>query len=241
MVQADALLMDLKAATTLPKWQENTVLGLGEQLPDTMAAFASAIEVGQVLRRGQWQSWVLTDRDVDVVFSVSNGELVLTGEPFYYFWRFGRAHDALVQSLETTQTRFNTNVDAYNALVPRVNMARSEAQQRPLLARLKELEKSLRTDSLALARLDETLDADVEGVTTLTTALRAKTAALARVNPAVYSAARRTLRYSAFFRYVKGSNPGNWQEFMTAMESVHPQPIVSTPTQFPKHSRARVH
>jgi hypothetical protein len=38
------------------------------------------------------------------------------------------------------------------------------------------------------------------------------------------------MRYAAFFRYVKKQNPAGWNAFLAQLNSVTPQPSITTPT-----------
>ena len=59
-------------------------------------------------------------------------------------------------------------------------------------------------------------------------------AKLAEMNPAVWNAARKTMRYSAFFRYCKKNHPAAWKQFLqqvrTDLRLAEAQPPVITPT-----------
>lgn len=72
----------------------------------------------------------------------------------------------------------------------------------------------------------------VEEVTSMTQGLKNARGALRRFNTPVYDAATQTMRYAAFFRYVKGQNPGAWRSFVHEVESVSIQPPVVTPTRW---------
>ncbi len=51
-------------------------------------------------------------------------------------------------------------------------------------------------------------------------------------NPTVYDATVQTMRYAAFFRYVKHNNKDSWEKFLRQLESVKVTPIVRTPTRW---------
>lgn len=53
---------------------------------------------------------------------------------------------------------------------------------------------------------------------------------LRNINPAVWDAGIKTMRYSAFFRYCKLNFPGNWSNFLFQIKNVKISPIVETPT-----------
>ena len=52
-------------------------------------------------------------------------------------------------------------------------------------------------------------------------------------NPVVYDASLNTMRWAAFFRYVKNTNPNNWNAFMKKAPAIrYDAPDVKTPTSF---------
>jgi len=53
---------------------------------------------------------------------------------------------------------------------------------------------------------------------------------LRQINPAVWDSAVNLMRYAAFFRFCKGSQPGMWQEFMKQIAAAEPEPRIQTPT-----------
>jgi hypothetical protein len=53
---------------------------------------------------------------------------------------------------------------------------------------------------------------------------------LEEVNPLVYNSALNTMRYSAFFRYVKKKNPASWTHFIAKIKIATITPKIKTPT-----------
>jgi len=51
-------------------------------------------------------------------------------------------------------------------------------------------------------------------------------------NPTVYDATVETMRYAAFFRYVKQNHKDSWDRFLRQLESVKITPMVKTPTRW---------
>jgi hypothetical protein len=72
----------------------------------------------------------------------------------------------------------------------------------------------------------------VTEVTNLTRRLKQERGALRRFNAPVYNAATQTMRYSAFFRYVKKQNQSGWRDFLRETASVAIQPELVTPTRW---------
>jgi hypothetical protein len=50
------------------------------------------------------------------------------------------------------------------------------------------------------------------------------------MNPAVWNATVATMRYAAFFRYVKTNFPQTWLAFYNQVKQIDPDPRITTPT-----------
>jgi hypothetical protein len=72
----------------------------------------------------------------------------------------------------------------------------------------------------------------VTGVPALTQHLKDARGPLRRFNAPVYDAATKTMRYSAFFRYIKKQNQKRWQDFVREIALVTIEPAVVTPTRW---------
>jgi hypothetical protein len=88
LLHADILLMDVGRFWELPRFNGKVVLGLGESIPGRSNWRSAALEIQSVFRRAEFRSWVMTDYQVPVRFSIDGGAFTLTGEPYYYFWRY---------------------------------------------------------------------------------------------------------------------------------------------------------
>ena len=143
LLQADMLLFDLSETWRLPKFGGVTILGSGETEPRLMNG-RSVERIQSVLANGRFQSWVMTDRGEDVVFSDEGGTLRLSGEPYYYFW---------TSDFDAYQTR-------HNELARQANAARTGAERkrivdeanrlRPVVQEVTNLTQALRTVRPAL-------------------------------------------------------------------------------------------
>jgi hypothetical protein len=87
LLQADMLLIDVGNFWDLPKFNGKIVRGLGEPMPVKPAGLSAALSIRSVFGRTQFQSWVLTDYRVPVSFNVNRDAFMLSGEPYYYFWK----------------------------------------------------------------------------------------------------------------------------------------------------------
>jgi len=82
------------------------------------------------------------------------------------------------------------------------------------------------------------LEPDVLEVKALTDKLRQHSDTIRKVNPVVFDAAQTTMRFSAFFRWIKKTNPEGWRTFVESVELIDTEPAISTPTRWPKGKKA---
>ncbi|MCC6725778.1 MAG: hypothetical protein IT258_14810 [Saprospiraceae bacterium] len=69
-------------------------------------------------------------------------------------------------------------------------------------------------------------------VSNLTNQLKQKREELRNLNPDVYNAAEKTMRYAAFFRFLKKYYPTDWNNFLRTIGDVNIEPSVKTPTKW---------
>lgn len=78
----------------------------------------------------------------------------------------------------------------------------------------------------------KTLEPKVMEVKKLTKQMKEQNEILQKINPTVYNAANQTMRFAAFFRYIKDKSSTSWNSFIEKIRSVKPEPSVKTPTQW---------
>lgn len=229
LLQADIQLMDLETFWELPKYNSNgkqeEILGLGEKEKKEKKSInkpESAIKaIRKALSNDSFQSWVLTDYNVEITFKFENGELELSGSPYYYFW--------FAENFELT------SINKRNELVREINIY---TEFIPVLKECectdKIYEYTEKRENLK-AKLDQ-MEPKVHEAKELSNRMKQVNSALYKYNPNVYGAATITMQYSAFFRYVKNTNPTNWTTFITSVCQVKIQPTIQTPTRWPKPS-----
>lgn len=76
------------------------------------------------------------------------------------------------------------------------------------------------------------IDPEVHNVTVLTEGGKRVREALRRFNPAVNDAATNTMRFAAFFRFVKKQDPAGWNTFLAQLKPITIEPAVTTPTRW---------
>jgi len=73
------------------------------------------------------------------------------------------------------------------------------------------------------------LEPPIIEVRSLIDGLKDKRDALRKVNPHLYEAINKTMRYAALFRYVKANSPLSWNAFCAQVKDRLPEPSVVTP------------
>ncbi len=217
LLQADIQFMDLDVFWELPKYQGRKILGTGETSENEQYDMRAATEIREALEDKRYQSWVLTDVDIPIEFWVTDDSLVLTGEPYYYFWY---------------SKNFNPRgVKHRNELVKQINMITD------FIYTLRECDctdaaQDYTSKRDSLIEILEQLEPSVIEVDGLTQLMKQKTSALQKYSPNVFNAATTTMRYAAFFRYVKKTYPDHWAVFLKEIEIVETMPTVRTPTRW---------
>lgn len=93
LFQLDLLIVDSRAAD-LPREDGNYILGAGESEPyvraneQAMARFRQEQAAVEDELGNRFRSYVICDYERDIRFGVSGDSLVITGEPFFYCWRY---------------------------------------------------------------------------------------------------------------------------------------------------------
>lgn len=150
LLQADILLFDITETWQLPKWNGKLMLGAGETMPSGLNQ-TSANELHSVFRSAKFQSWVMTDEKATVGIHWNGKQIVLSGEPYYYFWTSNiktvqKNRADLISKLE--KLRNLGKVYEYNQLVQRINAMEPEVLE------VKTLTEGLKQKSDALRRLN---------------------------------------------------------------------------------------
>ena len=193
-------------------------------------------------------SFVLTDKDVDIVFDIDESGLKFSGTPYYLFTKTtldtANARQLRQQALSCyddieTHAKILLNDDYSPALDPRTHLA-------DLLKALDKMKQqtafnpfSMYTIKKAVSKLDSLsnlTDAQIgiqfQVMDDYTESFKSYWDLLEKFNPLVYSAVEKTSQWSAFFRYVQRKNPDNWFQFLrkVANSSSGDAPAVQTPT-----------
>jgi hypothetical protein len=195
-----------------------------------------------------FSSFILTDKDVDIIFDIKGKQLQFTGHPYYLFTKneSDLEHvDNLKKEVEQIYIDIETNSKIFlgsrytSNLNPRTNLG-------DLLKILKEnrsgetfnpysmhqvISSIGKLDSLN--RLSDTeIGIKLSILNQYSTTFNKNWVLLKKYNPLVYSTVENIAQWAAFFRYVKKTNPANWNSFVRKIseQTIKDAPKVDTPT-----------
>jgi hypothetical protein len=226
LFQADILILD-PAAADLPR-ENSSSCSAGESAPDVDANLARLARVHDAImgleesHGGRFSSYVICDQGQRVTFGAVEKELVLTGNPFWHLWRYK-----------------TTDPDAFRKLQERANqqgnrMIQAEMKRDSRVLPRAEFE-AIYNGERAQARFEEIVrgilsDTAIEDIPRYSNLLSEEIRLADGVNPAVYDALLKTMRFAAFFRYVMETEPAIFSNFLSSLKGVEIAPDVKTPT-----------
>ena len=193
-------------------------------------------------------SFVLTDKDVNIVFDIDETGLKFSGTPYYLFTKTtldtANIRQLRQQALSCyddieTHAKILLNDEYTPALDPRTHLsdllkALDNNKQQTVFNPF-----SMYTIKKAVSKLDSLsnltdaqLGIQFQVMKDYTESFKSYWDLLEKFNPPVYSAVERTSQWSAFFRYVQRKNPDNWFQFLrkVANSGNSDAPAVQTPT-----------
>jgi hypothetical protein len=265
LMQLDAMLGE-QGAIDLPRENGRYLLGGGEATPNLETNLRGAAAVSQYLRAAEqsstarFRSYLICDRTRKVGFRVSGNALEISGDPFFYFWRYksdeGRYDGTLTAALVARKIQrdiADARVKAGARFLERnwyvvevlAELNRYEAEYAiyggGTVTETLRLATSARGPALqrysteSLARLLSQLRVDMDAKQVVymeeySKLLSSRIGDLRSMNPAVWEAGTSVMRYAALFRYCRQRNPINWQGFLETVEELSVVPQVRTPT-----------
>jgi hypothetical protein len=109
-------------AVDLPKWNHRYVLGLGETSPNKISALPAFHSMEDMLLDGDYDSYLISDYKRVIRFQPRNGELSLSGYPYYYFWSAGPG-STLSRPKPIHKQQLSNQVSAHPELLRKINPA----------------------------------------------------------------------------------------------------------------------
>ncbi|MBT6007312.1 MAG: T9SS type A sorting domain-containing protein, partial [Prolixibacteraceae bacterium] len=207
-----------------------------------------------------FQSYVISDYSQVIEISTKNDSLKISGYPYYYCWRLRidmegfnvqEAGDSIANYYQTLLNQKLQENPGFNERGLYIDSLISLSNDYPfsyeiysggtfidLVAIETEFEKRVFLEQYSTASLKSLLI----DVTTYMFAyeavlmkefsdrMSANPEMISAWNPAVWDATVNTMRFSAFFRYIKLNFPGQWQSFLAQISLLEPKPAVITPT-----------
>ncbi|HYT90896.1 MAG TPA: hypothetical protein VEL76_19455 [Gemmataceae bacterium] len=97
LFQSDFLVLDPHVAGELPRRKGNLLLGAGEQPPEPKTWWPAARRLSEAFQGGEgFQSYVICDSEVPIGFQFSETDLLISGDPYWFFWRRGAPREELI-------------------------------------------------------------------------------------------------------------------------------------------------
>jgi len=205
--------------------------------------------ISEKLLKGEgFTSYVLTDKDIKFVFDADESGFKISGQPYYYFTKM-KVDQNRVKKLQEQLINCYNDIDNYSKIilgdeyVPALNPRTGLGDLVAALSKHKQ-EKIFNAFSWqkiedALTKIDSLNDLtnaqvgiQFQVLDNYTESFKPYWAFLKKYNPLVYSAVENTAQWSAFFRYVRKTNPDNWAQFVNKLEqhNIPDAPDVRTPT-----------
>lgn len=260
------MLVGYPFTTDLPKNDKGMyLLGMGEMQPDLTSNQNGAYYLSQHLisaenkSKEQFRSYVITDFSQQIIFEVKNDSLVISGNPYYYCWKFNRDRQGydMQQVGDAIAAKYNLEIvhqqkasgdeGAQNYLVDRLIQLAEQYDgnfsfyQEGTFVEMMNLPPEDRKDFLGQYSLESLFEMAVQTETYMdadsivyledySEIISSKPELFEAMNPAVWNATVATMRYAAFFRYVKTNFPQTWLSFYNQVKEIDPDPRITTPT-----------
>jgi hypothetical protein len=220
----------------------------GNFIPYKSQSIYEAINKGLQSTPNNFTSYLLTDRNVEIIFSIEADQLKFSGHPYYYFIKTKAEPAKATEFSKEIETCYKDIEEAAQVylkekytpeLNPRTNL-------KGLLKVLEENKKNELFDPYSiyyikkaitkLNELNHLPDEDIKGNSQTLDDFSASFNKrnwdlLKQYNPLVYSAVENTSHWAAFFRYIRLTNPSNWVLFLKKVENTSniSAPVVKTP------------
>lgn len=253
LFQSDILILS-SVATDLPREAGKYVLGRGESAPDVEANTKAFTAVRTFLDDTDitWSSYVVSDEDQEVAFTAKDNQLELSGEPVWWCWEHNPEYrEASVRASEKLQVSFLRRGIIRSGVRTAAQLAKISDEK--LFTEL------MLEDETVLSRVMETTEKIVDDLSeedvrnlyekllaaevgsgenkisetiareTITKSLSEKIKEHRGINPAVYDAVKKTMRFSALFRTARSDAPDKFNDFIASVQNVQPEPQVETP------------
>jgi hypothetical protein len=207
-----------------------------------------------------FRSYIISDYSRTIDFNIKNDTIVLTGFPYYFCWKFNsddKDYDInklarqlssdynkiildlskaaggntprqwLIDKMISVSKRYEGNYSFYSegTFVDLLKLKSVDEKKKflekyepgSLFDMIIKTEAYMDRDSVVYLK---GLSDDISSGPELFNA----------ANPAVWKATVNTMRYAAFFRYIKNNFPDAWIDFVSQLSGIIPEPVVYSPT-----------
>jgi hypothetical protein len=215
-----------------------------------------------------YRSYLISDYKQDIAFYINKDTLAITGYPYYYCWRYAydnadfskekltieisqelkteiskkmksenrTERDVVLDLLLESANKYEGEYNFYQAgtIVELIQLPKQGDQRRNYM-------QNYGTEDLKDAIIDMRLNMaayTAEFLEQLSDRI-SQPNLFEEANPLVWNATVMTMRYSAFFRYLKAKYPQKWLLFCNSIKDQQVKPVVSTPTvMYPSGNKA---
>jgi hypothetical protein len=118
LFQVDILIFMPEISTDLPKLDGEYLLGAGEKAPNIEANQQGFTRFASNLGDAEYYSYLICDQHRSITFRERNDTLLLTGQPYYYFWRY--SSDNKAEPVNDLNTTLSDKPSLFRAINPAV-------------------------------------------------------------------------------------------------------------------------
>lgn len=207
-----------------------------------------------------FRSYVISDFSQQIAFYTTGDSLTISGYPYYYCWRFNRDRQgyniqtvadkisAVYNKEIENQRRINGNEAMQSYLIDKLILLAAKYkdnfnfyQDGTFLDLINIESKEEKVNFLKLYAPESLFEVAVETeaymnadsvvyLKPFSDLVSSKPGLFEAANPAVWNATVTTMRYAAFFRYVKINFPEAWTAFLGQVNLIDPEPRIFTPS-----------
>lgn len=235
LFQADILAFH-EASIDLPKFNGEYLLGTGEQIPDVSANIIAKKIISEAYVKGGPQSYVICDENQSITFSVTQSiqgdrQLFIDGYPYWASWKLSKDMDEI--ALDFVNNYFEEHQAEMKEMIINRALDRGVQDEQALNPIIKEVQETYAEKAMAdKTKFNKYVDENnyLVNMDDFSRDFSDKMRELKGGNPTVYDALTTSMRYAAFFRFVKKHNPKQYDAFVKSIAEVSIQPYVKTPT-----------
>jgi hypothetical protein len=207
-----------------------------------------------------YQSYIISDYSRNIVIKLQNDSLELSGYPYYYCWRLRKFSPGFdIQKVaDSISDSYTLLVKKQLENYPGINVRRLYIDSLIVLSDLYPdsfpfYESGTFIDLVGISSSDEKrrflenfstenlitmcivvsaymIANDIQMLKELSDRMSARPQMLEACNPEVWKATTNTMRYAAFYRFIKANYPEQWKRFYNQVLVLEPVPEVITPT-----------